>query len=381
MTDVFISYSREDRDRVRPIVEALQHEGWDVWWDPSIPLRGQNDIVDSKLEAAGVVLTVWSHGSRKSEYVRSEATAGLTKNKLVQISIDPVAMMAPFNQVAVNDLSFWAGDHEDLKWRLVVSAVKLYAGEPGARIIQDKAAKKLGKKTYLERGRTLGPAAWALLAAMPIAAGGWALYAYDPFRWFAPAPHVVMETTPSPVAIVAALPTPDLKPSPPEVQAAWEAVDKVSAPALRGFLAAYPDVMEASSARTLLGVQDANAWAIAVKADTESAYTKYLAEFGQSQSPPGEMVTDALARRAALTTDRGRVIEALQGELIVMGLYDGPGKGGDYRGTQAALKAYADRAGIKAPAIATASVQKLRELVDTMAADRNARVEALIRSN
>jgi hypothetical protein len=77
MTDVFICYSREDRDRVRPIAEGLQAEGWDVWWDPTIPLQGENDNVDRQLGSAGAVLVVWSAASRASEYVRSEAATGL----------------------------------------------------------------------------------------------------------------------------------------------------------------------------------------------------------------------------------------------------------------------------------------------------------------
>ena len=36
MADVFISYKREDRERVRPIVDALLAEDFSVWWDVGI---------------------------------------------------------------------------------------------------------------------------------------------------------------------------------------------------------------------------------------------------------------------------------------------------------------------------------------------------------
>ena len=37
MADVFISYASEDRNRVRPLAEALQSRGFNVWWDRSLP--------------------------------------------------------------------------------------------------------------------------------------------------------------------------------------------------------------------------------------------------------------------------------------------------------------------------------------------------------
>ena len=34
--DIFVSYSRSDRERVEPLVRALEGEGLSVWWDPLI---------------------------------------------------------------------------------------------------------------------------------------------------------------------------------------------------------------------------------------------------------------------------------------------------------------------------------------------------------
>ena len=33
MADIFVSYSRADRDTVAGIVAALEAERWSVWWD------------------------------------------------------------------------------------------------------------------------------------------------------------------------------------------------------------------------------------------------------------------------------------------------------------------------------------------------------------
>ncbi len=37
MSDIFLSYASEDRERVRPLAEALSRQGWAVWWDRIIP--------------------------------------------------------------------------------------------------------------------------------------------------------------------------------------------------------------------------------------------------------------------------------------------------------------------------------------------------------
>jgi hypothetical protein len=33
MSDIFISYAREDRPRVERLAAALEQCGWSVWWD------------------------------------------------------------------------------------------------------------------------------------------------------------------------------------------------------------------------------------------------------------------------------------------------------------------------------------------------------------
>ena len=36
MNEVFVSYKAEDRERLKPLVAALEAEGFDVWWDAHI---------------------------------------------------------------------------------------------------------------------------------------------------------------------------------------------------------------------------------------------------------------------------------------------------------------------------------------------------------
>ncbi len=114
MTDVFVSYARQDRDRIGPLVRALEARGLDVWWDSRI--RGGAEYtreIESQLNAAGAVLVVWSRHSVESLWVADEASAGQEQGKLVPISIDPVAPRIGFRQFQTLDFSAWNQDPSD----------------------------------------------------------------------------------------------------------------------------------------------------------------------------------------------------------------------------------------------------------------------------
>jgi hypothetical protein len=36
MSDIFISYKREEQATARKLASALENEGWTVWWDPKL---------------------------------------------------------------------------------------------------------------------------------------------------------------------------------------------------------------------------------------------------------------------------------------------------------------------------------------------------------
>ena len=64
MADIFLSYKREDRDKVKLIVEALQAKGWTVWWDTRIGAgESWDQVIEAQLKAAKCVLVVWSKRS------------------------------------------------------------------------------------------------------------------------------------------------------------------------------------------------------------------------------------------------------------------------------------------------------------------------------
>jgi hypothetical protein len=36
MSDIFISYKREEQYKARQLAIALEKQGWSVWWDPKL---------------------------------------------------------------------------------------------------------------------------------------------------------------------------------------------------------------------------------------------------------------------------------------------------------------------------------------------------------
>ncbi len=89
MADVFVSYARSDRNRVAPLVAAIEARGWSVWWDPRIaPGQEFDRLIDAELRIARAVLVAWTPVSVDSRWVRGEAREGADRGILVPVRFD-----------------------------------------------------------------------------------------------------------------------------------------------------------------------------------------------------------------------------------------------------------------------------------------------------
>ena len=118
MTDVFISYASEDRERAARVANALEARGWSVWWDRKI-ITGQayDQTIEHALASAGAVVVLWSRHSVASEWVKNEAAAGADRGVLLPAAIEPVAPPLEFRRRQIADLSDWydEADHAGLQ--------------------------------------------------------------------------------------------------------------------------------------------------------------------------------------------------------------------------------------------------------------------------
>jgi len=141
VADIFISYASEDRDRVAPVADILESNGWTVWWDRRLNAGTSFDReIEREIDAANCVLVVWSKFSIESDWVRTEAEEGLSRGALVPILIDPVRPPLAFRRIQAQDVS--GGLNEETQTDLVnaVARVAGVADEPTAAKEYDEVA-------------------------------------------------------------------------------------------------------------------------------------------------------------------------------------------------------------------------------------------------
>jgi DNA/RNA endonuclease G (NUC1) len=111
--DIFVSYTHVDRERVRPLVELLETEGWTVWWDRGIvPGEPWLPELEAEIAKTRAMVVVWSRTSVESQWVRHEAGRGLEQNALVPVMFDVKAPPAEFSHIQAIDLSGWDGNKQ-----------------------------------------------------------------------------------------------------------------------------------------------------------------------------------------------------------------------------------------------------------------------------
>lgn len=106
MADVFLSYSRDDLRRAKPIITALEAAGLSVWWDRR--LVGGTEFskeIRSELDAASAVVALWSSRSVNSPWVLDESARGRDSRRLIPATLDGTQPPLGFGQIHTIDLS------------------------------------------------------------------------------------------------------------------------------------------------------------------------------------------------------------------------------------------------------------------------------------
>ena len=166
MSQIFLSYSSQDRERVRPLVDALQEDGYTVWWDREIrPGPSFDREIERAIAEAGCIVVVWSVNSVESEWVRAEVEEGARRGLLVPVMIDDVLPPLAHRRRQAANLTGWDGDHDDEFGKLVVGIEATLAGD---QLPAEVGEAGVSHAATVPRRRRRRPG-WPLLAATALA--------------------------------------------------------------------------------------------------------------------------------------------------------------------------------------------------------------------
>lgn len=149
-SDIFISYAREDRDRVQPIAEALAQRGYGVWWDKGLRSgEDYRDRIEEMLQTAGcVVVVAWSRHSVESDFVIDEAGRGHRRRVLLPVFIDQgIEPPLGFGGIHTSDLSGWLRDPSDPGFEQFVGDVAAVVGREASPAAPPPPAPAAGART------------------------------------------------------------------------------------------------------------------------------------------------------------------------------------------------------------------------------------------
>ena len=131
MSDIFLSYKSEDKDKAQIIAEALENKEYSVWWDRIIPPgRTFDEVIEEEIDSAKCVVVLWSRESVKSKWVRTEASEGDSRGILIPVLIGDVKPPLAFRLMEAAKLIDWDGTLPNYEFDLLLNSVGTLLKKP-----------------------------------------------------------------------------------------------------------------------------------------------------------------------------------------------------------------------------------------------------------
>jgi TIR domain len=132
MADVFISYSREDRERIAPIVAALTALRVGAWHDARLEAGGAfSEDIQRELHVCRAQIVCWSPAAITSQWVLGEAEIGRQRGVVLPVLLAPCAPPPPFNMMHAEDLSDFSGQFDHAGWAKLLMTLGAKISRPG----------------------------------------------------------------------------------------------------------------------------------------------------------------------------------------------------------------------------------------------------------
>jgi TolB-like protein/Tfp pilus assembly protein PilF len=130
LTDIFLSYNREDQARAKLFAEAFEAQGFQVWWDVGLRTgEAYDEVTETALRTAKAVVVLWSKKSVASRWVRAEATLADRNKTLVPCMIEPCERPIMFELTQTAELNHWQGDASDRVWVAFLADVQRFVAK------------------------------------------------------------------------------------------------------------------------------------------------------------------------------------------------------------------------------------------------------------
>jgi TolB-like protein len=125
MTDIFLSYNREDRARAKVFAQGFEAQGLSVWWDVGLRTgEAYDEVTETALRTARAVVVLWSIKSVASRWVRAEALLAFRNKTLIPCMIEPCERPLMFELTQSAQLYGWKGNRSDPRWIALLADVR-----------------------------------------------------------------------------------------------------------------------------------------------------------------------------------------------------------------------------------------------------------------
>ncbi len=118
MADIFISYAQKAPEPTQALAAELAALKYSYWFDERLlPVDTFIDVINTELDQAKAVITIWTPPAFESKWVKAEALRAFDQNKLVNIhtpEVHPGKIMVPFNGALISPISDMAKIREGL---------------------------------------------------------------------------------------------------------------------------------------------------------------------------------------------------------------------------------------------------------------------------
>src|SRR6516165_3857836 len=154
MSDIFISYAREDQPWAEMLAQMLEGRGWSTFWDRTIPIgKTWRETIGSELDSARCVIVVWSKTSIESGWVQEEADDAKRRGVLVPVLIDNIQPPIGFRSIQAAHLQNWDGKEPTQAFRRLIADIAAQIGRPPreAEKKDRRAEVEIERKTAEER--------------------------------------------------------------------------------------------------------------------------------------------------------------------------------------------------------------------------------------